>query len=865
MTKMMKRHMCLFLAVVMVCVLLPLNGSAQAAPAPQAEETEAIPQRGVYEVTALREENVKHFALPDGTYQAVVYGEPIHELDENGQWQEIDNSMYLSSVRGTELYSDTKGNTAFAKSFAFNKPVFSISNGGYGISMSVAPNTLSTQTMATADTAPEAQVTNAASRRSTTYSTVEEAAEVDRSSTVRYANVLPGVDLKYTARNRNVEESIVVKTKADSYSYRFALDLDGLYAQQEENGSISLLDSRTDERKYVIPTGLMYDANETVSYDVAYALTEESGKYYLTVTADEDWVNDPERTMPVSIEQKTINESRIHDTCARISYPEATHGTSQVMWIASNNSGIGVTHALIRGEFPSLPGNATVLNAYMRAYYYYNDNVTTGTFNIGVYPLNGSWNEYDATWNNTYYLEGSNSWIFVAYTSAAKNATINNPEPIDVPLTNLAQEWAGDSDSNNGVKLKNYSGTNVSVCLRSSESGSTYSPRFYITYEEDCLLGDTYDLSSSQTCNYTFTPDESDTYSLWTTGDTNSTIEVYDQAPYTSYVFRATTGGHGNNACLTDEFEAGKQYIINVSWTSSSTSPSCYFKLYRGLPLSGSELPDYFDEFNQYFWYNNCYTYAISSWLDPTNGNLFRGNGNNPGEISGNSIMPEDLASAYMAKSAIIAGVKADCIAWGGSIDDFYEVDANTMVPEGYYKVALVYREDENNPDYHWYRQISNSDGRWAHKRGQNMPQEDDAEGKYIYVPHLANWGNYSHFLGYFAIKPPARTNLVSVTGHNTMTVESAFEFEHKAMNANIDFLYFMTINPGITTKTQVRAAVGDCHTYYGSGFVHEVYYTNDERVVAILYDDMNIVCQVSEGVQSDTGFELISVLARKD
>ena len=99
MTKMMKRHLCLLLAAVMVCALLPLSGSAQAAPAPQAEETEAIPQRGVYEVDVLREENVKHFALPDGTYQAVVYGEPIHELDENGQWQEIDNSLYLGNAR----------------------------------------------------------------------------------------------------------------------------------------------------------------------------------------------------------------------------------------------------------------------------------------------------------------------------------------------------------------------------------------------------------------------------------------------------------------------------------------------------------------------------------------------------------------------------------------------------------------------------------------------------------------------------------------------------------------------------------------------------------------------------------------------
>jgi hypothetical protein len=133
--------------------------------------------------------------------------------------------------------------------------------------------------------------------------------------------------------------------------------------------------------------------------------------------------------------------------------------------------------------------------------------VTTGNFNIGVYPLNGSWNEYDATWNNTYYLEGSNSWIYVAFTNAANSATINNPKPINVPLTSLAQEWARDPDSNNGVKLKYENGSNYSVCLRSSESGSTYSPRFYITYEVKGLSSGVYTLTSAATSEIAYYPD----------------------------------------------------------------------------------------------------------------------------------------------------------------------------------------------------------------------------------------------------------------------------------------------------------------------------------------------------------------------
>ena len=46
----------------------------------------------LYEVEELREENVKHYKLSDGTYKAVVYSSPVH-YKEAGEWKEIDNSI----------------------------------------------------------------------------------------------------------------------------------------------------------------------------------------------------------------------------------------------------------------------------------------------------------------------------------------------------------------------------------------------------------------------------------------------------------------------------------------------------------------------------------------------------------------------------------------------------------------------------------------------------------------------------------------------------------------------------------------------------------------------------------------------------
>lgn len=41
----------------------------------------------------MREENVKHFRLPDGSMIAAQYDTAVHYRDESGTWQNIDNTL----------------------------------------------------------------------------------------------------------------------------------------------------------------------------------------------------------------------------------------------------------------------------------------------------------------------------------------------------------------------------------------------------------------------------------------------------------------------------------------------------------------------------------------------------------------------------------------------------------------------------------------------------------------------------------------------------------------------------------------------------------------------------------------------------
>lgn len=55
------------------------------------------------EVVSLRTETVKNFQTADGGYIAAVYDEPVHFLTEEGNWEEIDNSLSAVGISYAQL------------------------------------------------------------------------------------------------------------------------------------------------------------------------------------------------------------------------------------------------------------------------------------------------------------------------------------------------------------------------------------------------------------------------------------------------------------------------------------------------------------------------------------------------------------------------------------------------------------------------------------------------------------------------------------------------------------------------------------------------------------------------------------------
>ncbi|MBE6717364.1 MAG: hypothetical protein E7573_10650 [Ruminococcaceae bacterium] len=103
--KTLMKTLSIFLSLLLVLQAIPLSASAMEifsdAEYNQNKVTNEINEKNqkpyvLCEDTSKRQENVKHFKMSDGTYQAAVYGYPVH-FSENGAWKDIDNTIKINN------------------------------------------------------------------------------------------------------------------------------------------------------------------------------------------------------------------------------------------------------------------------------------------------------------------------------------------------------------------------------------------------------------------------------------------------------------------------------------------------------------------------------------------------------------------------------------------------------------------------------------------------------------------------------------------------------------------------------------------------------------------------------------------------
>ncbi|MBE6685590.1 MAG: DNRLRE domain-containing protein, partial [Ruminococcaceae bacterium] len=438
----------------------------------------------VVEVVEMRQENVKHFRLADGTYEAIIYPQAVHRKDENGVWQDIDNDLKLQSLEGTQKYATRDHRVRFSKNFEFNNQLFSLNENGYAISMTLVgtDNSLSSSSSSLRPgespiPSNSPSVVNPEKDRSDTnsYGSLEEAVSIDNKSSIIYSGVKANTDIEYVLQGNDIKENIIVNATSDSYEYLFVMELVGLTAQLDTVGNVKITDSETGQSKYIIPAPYMYDNNGIYSYDVHYELAMMSnGRYALGVVADEEWINADGRAFPVTIDPTLTLDIAAFDSYTD-PYPNNSccYGYSEELWISDSQT------TYIQIDMPELPTEATINDVQLHISYYYNDNITYGTLVVGAYQILENWEEHLINHDNAPSV--STTQLSTANLFASTGISASNPGPASFDITDAAVSWHAGTTGNYGIALKHESGSNESVVLKSYESGEDY-PYISVNY-----------------------------------------------------------------------------------------------------------------------------------------------------------------------------------------------------------------------------------------------------------------------------------------------------------------------------------------------------------------------------------------------
>lgn len=423
---------------------------------------------------SLREENVKHFKLSNGTVKAVSYANAVHYLDAEGNWIDIDNSLTLN---GSEYTANNKQEIKFANKSGSNG-LLSIKDGEYKIDFTP----LNTNKVSV-------EIENPEGNNSRKFDDVKKLNNIVSKAT--YKGIYEGIDLEYILVGNNIKENIIVNKKQEEYTYSFEIKLSKLNATLENN-MVVLTDSDTGEKVYEIPAPYMVDANGEYSDKVEYTLTKDSKwKYTFTVKADPEWINEEERQLPVKIDPTVTVNDNIVDTFTML----GARGEEE--------NELGGLESVIIGNFMGnyyfdvggyyrfnsplvVPKGKVLLKADLVLSCTYFENLKKENLYVGVYRASGDWDE-----NSTYSTMNNLYDASVLY----DNIQIQSVGTYNWDITSLYELWMK-GESNYGLCVKAVGiadDAEINIRLATHENPTEANrPLLEITYEDVFGVEDYY-------------------------------------------------------------------------------------------------------------------------------------------------------------------------------------------------------------------------------------------------------------------------------------------------------------------------------------------------------------------------------------
>lgn len=326
-------------------------------------------------------------------------------------------------------------------------------------------------------------------------------------SSVAFDNVMDGVSLLYQNYGYNVKESIIIEKPQEQYAYSFVLNLQGLTPTLEADGSV-LLRGADGEPVYEIPAPYLADADGATSLeDAAYKLERVSGGYLLTVEADPEWMNAPERAYPVTLDPTILlhNKGNVLTTFIRSAWPGSVAPNSADQFVGYRaDEGYDACNIYVQfANLPEIPQNCVPISAQLAMY-------NAGFFTsdgVGCAAPDGSLTVEAHEWPAAVSDVSGLTWYLVHFGSTPVNEeTIDYQklskktlgEYVTWDITRTVMQWyqkqnEGDTSGGRGVLLEGIDGReNYRVANLIGSGYHDYSPYFAVYYRNPVGLESYY-------------------------------------------------------------------------------------------------------------------------------------------------------------------------------------------------------------------------------------------------------------------------------------------------------------------------------------------------------------------------------------
>ena len=393
----------------------------------------------VSEITENREEKAKHFLMSDGSFMVAQYDDPVHELDNSGNWVDIDNTITKAdaTTEQTELFgtdaiystSNTTDNVVFAEKSNSNTLV-SYEAKDYPISL------------------------NYRSAKKSDIKIVEDEIELSGDDAfltlpnvtqeVIYEDVFTDVDLQYIVSSTGLKENIILKSESAQNSFTVNYNIGELTAEVVDSNTINLMAG--DEVVYTISAPYMTDANGEKSVAVTLLVDKnKNGKLRVNLTADSTWLQAENRAYPVVVDPSIVEKEDNELIATYVSSADATTNYGDVgsdLHISKDDNTYGTSYALLKLD--NMENNVYADHVVSAKLNLPLKSALLSNLNVYLYEVTSDWDETTVTWNSKPEIS-STVTDYCNLTTSSTNITFD--------ITKLYYLWGEESANSVAIKL----------------------------------------------------------------------------------------------------------------------------------------------------------------------------------------------------------------------------------------------------------------------------------------------------------------------------------------------------------------------------------------------------------------------------